>query len=177
MFKDEISGIAEAPRAVRKPTPWLPLVLIAVVGLGVAHVAGLTKPLKSMALQLTGGHSGGPGSRLVGDWASDNDPMCERICFPVLKNPEYKNGMIFTHKGSREGAIIYHIESEDRAGRNLAMAEYLPSVDLNYRAKYALAPDGKSLTREYDAPNGTHMTCQYRYVGPPTDTMSGHRPF
>jgi hypothetical protein len=172
MFREEISESSEAQRPVRKPTPWLPILLIAVVGLGVAHVAGLTEPLKSMALQLTGGRCGGPGSRLVGDWTSDNDPMCQRICFPVLKNPEYKNGMIFTRNGSQRGGIIYAIASEDSSGRNLELAEFLPGVKLNYRARYAIAPDGKSLTREYDAPNGTHITCQYRYVGPPTETLA-----
>jgi hypothetical protein len=172
MFREEISERSEAQRPVRKPTPWLPIVLIAVVGLGVAHVAGLTEPLESMALQLAGGRSGGPGSRLVGDWTSDNDPMCQRIWFPVLKNPEYKNGMIFTHNGSRQGGIIYAIASEDSSGRNLELAEFLPGVKLNYRARYAIAPDGKSLTREYDAPNGTHIVCQYRYVGPPTETLA-----
>jgi hypothetical protein len=172
MFREQISEISEARRPAPKPTPWLPIVLIAVVGLGVAHVAGLTEPLKSMALQLTGGGSRAPGSRLIGDWESDNDPMCQRLCFPVLKNPEYKNGMIFMHNGSRQGGIIYAIASEDGPGRNLELAEFLPGVKLNYRARYAIAPDGKSLTREYDAPNGTHIVCQYRYVGPPTETLA-----
>ncbi len=172
MFRDEIGGVSEAPRPPRKATtPWVPIVLAVLAGLGVAHVAGLTKPLKSMALQLTGGHSGGPGSRLVGEWESDDDPMFRRISYPAVKDPKGGTGIYVAQDGRRECGVIYKIVSEDRSGTSLELAEFRMRLNLNYRVRYTIAKDGQSMTRDYDGRDGTHVSSHYRYVGPATASI------
>jgi hypothetical protein len=170
MFREKVSETSEAPRPARKPTPWLPIVLIAVVGLGVAHVAGLTEPLKSMALQLGAG-SRAPGSRLVGDWVSDDDPMFTRISYPAVKDPKGGTGIYVGQDGKRECGVIYKIVSEDRSGTSLELAEFRMRLNLNYRVRYTIAKDGQSLTRDYDGRDGGHVSSHYRYVGPATTSI------
>jgi len=153
--------------------PWIPIVLVAFVALAV--VARLAKPLATMALQSSQGGSDSqrtPGQRLIGDWESDNDPMFRRACYPASKDPKCKTGICQgqTDSGKR-GVVFYAIESEDSSGRNLELAEYLPGIDYNYRARYSIAEDGKSMTREYNTRDGRHVSCKYRYIGPPTETM------
>jgi hypothetical protein len=169
MFREEYSGYAGSPRPPRKTRPWVPLVVLVVVGLAVAHVAGLTKPLTTLALQLTGLGSHTPGWRLVGDWQSDNDPMWRRVCHLAPKEGYRGTGIYRADAGRGMREVIFRITSEDRSGRHVEMAEFLPEVDANYQVRYSIADDGKSMTREYDTPNGTHVSCQYRYLGPPTE--------
>ncbi len=170
LIREEFYGDSEppcpAPKALHKTRPWVPIVLVVFAGLAVAHIAGLTKPL----LQLAGAGSHPPGWRLVGDWESDNDPMFRRFCYAAAKDGKGANGVILGHADRGTGDVIYHVVSEDRSGRNLELAEYLPGVDYNYRARYSITEDGKSMTREYTARNGSPVSCQYRYLGPPTET-------
>ena len=172
MIREDISGYSESPRPPRKTRPWVPLLIVVLVGLGAAHMAGLTKPVATVALQVTGLGSHTPGWRLVGDWESDNDPMFQRVCHPVHKEGYSGTGLYLADEGRGVREVIFKITSEDRAGRHVELAEYLPEVDANYRVRYSIADDGKSLTREYDTPNGRHVSCQYRYLGPPTEDVS-----
>jgi len=169
MFREEITGYEEPPRPPQKTTPWVPIVLVVVVGLAVAHVAGLTKPLTTLALQLSGSGPGTPGGRLVGDWESNDDPMFRRVCHLAPKEGYCGTGLYMADAGRGMREVIFKITSEDRAGRHVEMAEFLPEADANYRVRYSIADDGKSMTREYDTPNGTHVSCQYRYLSPPTE--------
>jgi hypothetical protein len=174
MFSEEISGYAEPPRPPRTARLWVPLVLVLLVGLAVAHLAGLTKPLTTTALQLSQGGSRNlrtPASRLIGDWESDNDPMFRRVCHPVPKQPTHGAGIYLADSGSGMREVIYKIVSEDRSGTSLEMAEFLPGADLNYRARYSIAEDGQSMTREYNTRIGSQVFCQYRYIGPPTEDL------
>jgi hypothetical protein len=170
MFREESSEIPAAPRPVRKPTPWLPIVLVVLVGLGVAHVAGLTEPLKAMAQRLGLG-SRPPGSRLVGDWESRDDPMFSRISYPAIKDATGGTGIFVGQDGRRECGVVYKIVSEDRSGTNLELAEFRMGLNLNYRVRYTIAKDGQTLTRDYDERDGTHISCHYRYVGPATASL------
>jgi hypothetical protein len=52
------------------------------------------------------------------------------------------------------------------------MLEYVFGTDANYRVRYSIAEDGKSLTREYEGRNGERISCQYRYLGRPTEDPS-----
>jgi len=169
MLREEISGYSEPPRPPRKMRPWVPIVLVVLVGLAVAHMAGLTKPLATLALQVSGVGSHTPGWRLVGDWESDNDPMFRRICHLAPKEGYGGTGIYMADAGRGMREVIFKITSEDRSGSHVEMAEYLPGADVNYRVRYSTAKDGKSMTREYDTPNGSHVSCQYRYIGPPTE--------
>lgn len=173
MIREDFNDYPEPPRPQqRKAAPWVPIVLVALVGLAVAHMAGLTKPL----LSLGGSHP--PGWRLVGDWESDNDPVFQRVCYPAWKDGYAGTGMYWADGGRGMREVIFKVESESRSGRQVELAEYLPGLDANYRVRYSIADDGKSLTREYDGRNGQHITCQYRYVGPPTreDPAREYRP-
>jgi hypothetical protein len=166
MFREETGSYEEPPRPPRKATPWVPIVLLVVVGLAGAHMAGLTKPL----LQLAGAGSHAPGGRLVGDWESDNDPMFRRICYVAPNDGKAENGIYLGHVDRGTRTVFYHIDSQDRSGRNLQLAEFWPGVDYNYRARYSIADDGMSMTREYTDRDGRPVSCQYRYLGPPTET-------
>ncbi len=169
MFREDIGGYSEPPRPPRKKTtPWVPIVLVALVGLGVAHVVGLTKPLKTVAMQLTG-YGRPPGSRLIGDWESSDDPMFRRLCYAGVKGNDRGTGFYMADRGRGMKEVLFQIASEDRSGRHVEMAEYLPGADENYRVQYSIAGDGKSMTREYDDLHGMHVSCQYRYIGPPTE--------
>lgn len=173
MFREEISGYSGPPRRQSK-TPWVFIVCVIVAGLVVAHMAGLTKPFRTMAVQL--GQDGSrdlrtPASRLIGDWESDDDPMFRRVCHMVPKDPSVGTGIYRVSNGSRTSDAIYKIVSEDRSGTNLVMAEFLPVGDRNYRVRYSIAKDGQSMTREYEDHNGRHVSCQYRYLGPPTQSL------
>jgi hypothetical protein len=169
MIREEMSGYAEPPRPPRKAaSSWIPIVLVVLVGLGIAHIAGLTKPVTTVALQLSG-HGRTPGWCLIGDWESDNDPMFRRVCHMLPGEAPCGTNIYLADAGRGMKAVIYKIMSEDRSGRQLEMAEYLPETDANYRVQYSIAEDGKSMTREYDGRNGNHYSCQYRYVGPPTE--------
>ncbi len=169
MFREDISGYSEPPRPPRKrTTPWVPIVLVALVGLGVAHVAGLTEPVKSMAMQLTG-FGRPPGYRLVGDWESIDDPMFQRLCYVAPTANKGATGFYMADRGRGMAEVLFKITSEDRSGRCVEMAEYVMETKTNYRVQYSVAKDGRSMTREYDDRNGIHVSCQYRYVGPPTD--------
>jgi len=169
MFREDISGYSEPPRPPRKKvTPWVPVVLVALVALGVAHVAGLTKPIKSMAIQLTGiGRP--PGSRLVGDWESVDDPMFQRISYVSPKGNDDGTGFYMADATRGKTQVLFKIESEDRSGRHVEMAEFRFGVEENYRVRYSVAGDGRSMTREYDDRHGNHISAQYRYIGPPTE--------
>jgi len=168
MFREEMSAYSEPPRPPRKTTPWVPVVLAALVGLGAAHVAGLTKPLKGVAMQLTG-YGRLPGSRLVGDWESSDDPMFRRVCHAGVKGNDDGTGFYMADAGRGMKEVIYKVTSEDRSGRHVETSEFLPGINENYRVRYSIAADGKSMTREYDDRNGMHVSCQYRYIGPPTE--------
>ncbi len=167
MFREEMSAYSECSRPPRNATPWVVVVLVAFVGLGVAHIAGLTGPLKSMAMQLTG-YGRLPGSRLVGDWESSNDPMFQRVCYAAAKKDDPGTGFYMADAGRGMKEVIFKIISEDRSGRRVEMAEFLPGVNENYRVRYSIADDGRSMTREYDDRNGVRVSSQYRYVGPPS---------
>jgi hypothetical protein len=171
MFREDISGYSEPPRPPRnnkKTTPWVPVVLVAFVVLGVAHVAGLTKPIKSLAMQLAG-YGQAPGYRLVGDWESDDDPMFKRICYAGVKGNDRGTGFYMADRGRGMREVLFQITSEDRSGRRMEMAEFLPGVNENYKVTYSIAGDSRSMTREYDDLSGMHVSCRYRYVGPPTE--------
>ncbi len=169
MIRGEFNEYPEPPRPTRKPKPWVPIVILVFGGLGVAHIAGLTKPLATMALQLTGLGSRAPGWRLVGDWESDDDPMFRRVCYPAPKEGYSGTGVYRADAGRGVGDVIFKITSEDRSGRQVEMAEYNGA---NYRVRYSIAEDGKSMTREYQGSNGSPVSCQYRYLGPPTEVPS-----
>jgi hypothetical protein len=172
MFRGEIGNDSGPPCRVRKMRQWVPLMLVVVVGLAVAHVAGLTKPLATLAAQLCRSYSrdlSTPAGRLVGDWESDNDPLFRRVSYPAPKGPKRGTGVYRADTGSGTRDVVYGIVSQDEAGTNLEMQEYLPGTDLNGRVWYTMAEDGQSMTRRYDARNGGHVTCHYRYVGRPTN--------
>jgi hypothetical protein len=172
MFREEYSSYTEPLRPPRKTRPWFPLLLLVVVVVAVAHVTGLIKPLATLALQWTGsGPAGlwGSGIRLVGNWESDDDPMFRRVCHFAPKGGFYRTGTYIADAGHGMREVVFKITSEDRSGRHVEMTEYLPGADANYRVRYSIADDGKSMTREYDTPSGTHVSCQYRYLGPPTE--------
>jgi hypothetical protein len=170
MIREEFNGYSESPRPASKTPnkigPWVPLMLLVVVGLVVAHVAGLIKPLATLALEWTGLGSHAPGWRLVGNWQSDNDPMFRRVCYPTPKEGYDGTGVYRGDAGGGMSDVLFKITSEDRSGRQVEMAEYNGD---NYRVRYSIADDGKSLTREYDASDGRPVSCQYRYLGPPTE--------
>ncbi len=175
MFRGEIGNDAEPLCPSRRRRAWLPLIVVVVVGLVAAHMAGLTKPLAGLARQLCGNYSrdlSTPAGRLVGDWESDNDPLFKRICYPVPKEPKKGTGVYRADTGSGIREVIYGIVSQDAAGATLEMEEYLPGTDLNCRVWYTIAEDGQAMTRRYDARNGGHVTCQYRYVGRPTNLVN-----
>jgi hypothetical protein len=180
MFRDEYSSYTEPLRPPRKTRPWFPLLLLVVVVVAVAHTAGLIKPLATLALQWTGSDSGslwGAGSRLTGNWESDDDPMFRRVCYFAPKGGFYRTGIYTADAGPGMREVVFKITSEDRSGHHVDMTEYLPGADANYHVRYSIADDGQSMTREYDTPNGTHVSCQYRYLGPPTeDTPRTSRP-
>ena len=170
MFRGEIGTDAEPLCPSRRRRPWVSFILIVVLGLAVAHVAGLTKPLATLAMQLCRTYSrdlSTPASRLIGEWQSDNDPLFKRICYPVPKARKQATGVYQADTGSDIREVIYGIVSQDESGTNLEMGEYLPGTDLNCRVWYTIAEDGQAMTRRYDARNGGHVTCQYRYVGRP----------
>ncbi len=172
MFRGEIGNDSEPPCRLRKTRPWVPLMLVAVVGLAAAHVAGLTKPLATLALQLSRSYSrdlSTPVGRLIGDWESDNDPLFRRVCYPVPREPKQGTGVYRADTGRGIREVIYRIVSQDESGTSLEMGEYLPGTDLNCRVWYSIAKDGQSMTRRYDARNGGHISCQYRYIGRPTN--------
>ncbi len=149
----------------------VPLIIVVLVGLAVAHVAGLTKPLATLAKQLCRSYSrdlSTPAGRLIGSWESDNDPLFRRISYPVPKGPKKGAGVYRADTGSGIREVVYGIVSQDASGTSLEMEEYLPGTDLNCRVWYTIAEDGQAMTRKYDASNGGHITCQYRYVGRPT---------
>jgi hypothetical protein len=168
MFRDDISGYEEPPRPPRTTTPWVPVVLVALVALGLAHVTGLTKPVASLALQLAG-YGRTPGSRLIGDWESIDDPMFRRVCHLTPQEGYAGTGIYMADRGRGMEVVIFKITSEDRSGRHVEMAEYLPEKEANYKVRYSIAQDGRSMTREYEGPSGIPLACQYRYVGPPTE--------
>ena len=144
---------------------WIPIMLVFVGGLGAAHTAGLTKPLIIKARQLVGPHT--PGWRLVGNWESDNDSMFRRVCHVRSKEGAGGMGIYMADEGRSMRQVLFRITSEDRSGRHVTLDEFLPEKDINYRVRYTIAGDGKSMTREYDTRTGRHVSCQYRYIGPP----------
>ena len=168
MFRGEMSAYSESPRSRRK-TPWVPLMVVVLAGLVVAHVAGLTKPLATMALQLSG-YGRTPGSRLIGDWESNDDPMFRRVCYLRPKKDWDGAGFYMADSGRGMREVIFKVTAEDHSGRHVTMSEFLPGVNENYRVRYSIADDGRSMTREYDDRNGKRVSCQYRYLGPPTQS-------
>jgi hypothetical protein len=173
MFRDEYNSYTEPMRPPCKTRPWFPLLLLVVVVVAVAHVTGLIKPLAMLALQWTGSDSAGSlwaaGSRLTGSWESDDDPMFRRVCHFEPKGGFYRTGIYTADAGHGMREVVFKITSEERSGRYVEMTECLPGADANYHVRYSIADDGQSLTREYDAPNGAHVSCQYRYLGPPPE--------
>ncbi len=167
MFRDDIGDYSESPRPQRKSTPWVLIVLVVLVGLGLAHMAGLTEPVISMAVQLTG-YGRTPGSRLIGDWESDDDPMFRRICYADPQGDSCGTGFYMADAGRGMHEVVFKIVWEDRSGRHLEVAEFLPGVNENYRARYSVAEDGRSMMKEYNDRDGNPVSCQYRYMGPPT---------
>ena len=178
MIRDDICGSLDRPSPPQKRTPWLLILLVFVAGLGAAHVAGLTGPLASIAAQFVWGGGrdmGTPSGRLVGEWASNDDPMFRHICHPAHKKSWSGTGLYMTDGAPGMNGVIYRLESEDRSGTNLVMAEFMPGPGLNLRVRYTVAEDGKSMTREYDH-DGKHVLSRYRYVGAPTQSMPGLSP-
>jgi hypothetical protein len=180
MIREETSDCSEPRRPPRTPTPWVPIVLTILAGLAVAHLAGLTTPLTTKALQIgrsVAGSSRTPGSRLIGEWESDNDPMFRRVCHPAPKKNYNGTGIYLADAGRGMHEVIFRIVSEDDSGRHLELAEFVLGANANYRVRYTIAPDGRSMTREYSERNGRQVSCQYRYLGPPTqDVAIEHRP-
>ena len=171
MFRGEIGNDSAIVGRPRKMGVWVPLIVVVLIGLAVAHVAGLTKPLATLAMQLCRSYTrdlSTPAGRLIGNWESDNDPLFRRISYPVPKEPKQGTGVYQADTGTGIREVIYGIVSQDEAGTSLEMGEYLPGTDLNCRVWYTIAEDGQSMTRKYDARNGGHITCQYRYAGRPT---------
>ena len=166
MFRGELSSFSEGTRPPRR-APWLLLVVLLLAGVVVVHVAGLAGPLKSKAMQLLGA-SPVPAYRLVGTWESGNDPMFQRVCYSASTNGSSGTGTYMADAGRGMRAVMFKVISEDRSGRRMEMAEFLPETNANYRVRYTIAEDGQSMTREYEERNGTTVSCQYRYVGPPT---------
>jgi len=151
--------------------PWLPLLLVLLVGLVVVHVAGLATPLKSMAMQLLGS-SPMAGYCLIGTWESSNDPMFQRVCYSTLTKGSSGTGTYMADAGHGMRAVMFKVISEDRSGRHVETAEFLPETNANYRVRYTIAEDGQSMTREYEERNGTTVSGQYRYVGSPTQNSA-----
>ncbi len=169
MIREEINGYSEPPRPAPKMRPWIPIALVAFVALAV--VARLAKPLATMALQSSQGGSDSqrtPGQRLIGDWESDNDPMFRRVCYPAPKKGYDGTGVYRATAGRYVGDVLFKVTSEDRSGQHVEMAEYRGA---NYRVRYSIAEDGKSMTREYEGSDGRPVSCQYRYLGPPTEDV------
>jgi len=166
--EEEASGYSERPRRQRR-TLWVLIALAVLLALAVAHVAGLTKPL------LQSGKAGSrnlrtPASRLVGQWDSSNDPMFKRVCHLAPEEPYDGLGIYMADAGSGMSEVTYKVESEERSGTNLMMTEYLPGANHNYRVRYSVAKNGRSMTRQYEDRNGRQVSCRYRYIGPPTES-------
>jgi hypothetical protein len=166
MIRERFDGYdEETPRRPRKRNGWLPIVLVVLVALAVAHLAGLTGPLAGLALP---GRSHTPGWRLVGDWQSDDDPMFRRVCHLAPKEGYRGTGIYMADAGRGMHEVIFKITAEDRSGSHVEMSEFLPGSDANYHVRYSIATDGQTMTREYEGGNGKVVTCQYRYLGPPS---------
>ncbi len=168
VFKEEISIYPEPPRLSHKVGLWISLVFVVLMGLGIAHAAGLTKPLITLARQWTGTVVHPPGWRLVGDWASDNDPTFRRVCHLAHKEGYHGTGIYLADDGGGMRTVMFRITREDHAGCVVQMAEHYPEKKADYWVLYKIAQDGKSMTREYYAPDRAPVFCQYRYLGPPT---------
>jgi len=169
MFRDEESGGYSKPVRPRRRTRWVLIVLVILAGLALVHVTGLTKPL------LRSGHGDSrnlptPAGRIVGQWESSDDPMFKRVCHLPPEEPYDGLGIYMADAGSGMSEVTYKVESEDRSGTNLVMAEYLPEANRNYRVRYSIAKNGRSMTREYEDRNGRRVSCRYRYIGPPTES-------
>ncbi len=165
MIREDFNDCPEPPRRAPKPKagPWLPIAIVVFGGLAVAHLAGFTKPLTTLAWQWTGvGHR--PGWRLAGKWDSDNDPMWRGIAFPESKNRQGGSDFYAAYSSRGIGGVDYKVESEDDDGRNLELTEYQTGSGFNLRVRYTIAADGKSMTREYTR-DGKRISCLYRYVG------------
>lgn len=174
MIRDEICACPEARRPQRKKMPWVPIVMVIVTGLAVAHVTGLTEPL----LPLSFGDSrnfGRPIGRLVGDWESDDDPMFSHVTYTLLQKSAGGTGFYIADDGRRPRMVTYHVDSEDPSGTELTAAEFVPAENLNLRVTYSVAKDGLTMTKEYDR-HGVHVSSRYRYIGPPTQTVDNLRP-
>lgn len=148
MIRDDIGICPEPPRPPRQKTPWGPIMLLVVVGLVAAYLAGLTGPLAGLAVEF-GLVSRAPASRLVGEWASDDDPMFRRMHRSMPEKSWRDAGVYSGDDGRWVRGVAYKIISEDRSGRNLVMAEFVMGADQNLQVKYTVAEDGKSMTREY----------------------------
>ncbi len=168
MIREEFDGYSEPPRpSLNKAKPWLPLVVAIFAGLAVAHLAGLTKPLVTIALP-SGGGSHAPGWRLVGDWESEGDPMFRRVCHLAPRKGYSGTGVYMADSGLGMRAVIFKITSEDPSGRHLETEEYVPEMGADFRVRYTIADDGRSMRRECTARTGCLIFGQYRYVGRPT---------
>ena len=170
MFRDEEAGGYSKPARPRRRTLWTLILLLILAGLALTHVTGLMKPLLR-SVQGDSRNLRTPASRLVGQWESNDDPMFKRICHLPPEEPYDGLGIYMADAGSGMSEVTYKLESEDRSGTNLVMAEYLPGVDHNYRVRYSVAKNGRSMTREYEDRNGRHVSCRYRYVGPPIESL------
>ncbi len=164
MDREEITGYSHR----RRPkTSWGLALCVLAAAIGLAHMAGLTEPLRTMAMQLLRNGQrdlSTPSSRLVGLWESDNDMMFTRVCYGPAHEPR-GTGTYTGYTADNSHAVDYRILSEDRSGTNLAMWEYVQRVVCFERVDYFIAKDGQSMTKEYLSKEGNRVRCNYRYIG------------
>lgn len=160
-----------APR-VRRRTPWGLLLCLLVIGAVAAKITGLADPLITRALQFLEKEGGrdmsSPATRMVGTWVSEDDPMFRRVCY----HPSKELNGVGQYTGEAEDAtrtVDYKIISEDKAGTNMAMWEYVQGVACFERVEYSIDWDGLKMTKKYKTKDGQTVCCTYLYVPePPT---------
>ncbi len=167
MDREEITGYS--PRS-RPKTSWGLALCVLTAAVGLAHMGGLTEPLRTMAVQLL--RSGQrdlstPSSRLAGLWESDDDPMFTCACYGPPKESS-GTGTYTGYMADKSYVVDYRILSEDHAGTGLTLWEYVQRVACFERVDYSITKDGQSMTKEYTPMDGSRVRCNYRYIGDAT---------
>lgn len=151
----------------RRRAPWGLMVCLVVAGAVAAKITGVADPLVTRAIHFLENEGGrdmsSPATRLVGNWVSEDDPMFTRVCYHPSREI-YGVGQYAGQMEDTTRTVDYKIISEDKAGTNMAMWEYVQGVACFERVEYSIDWDGLKMTKKYKTKDGATVRCTYCYV-------------
>jgi hypothetical protein len=133
---------------------------VQVLSVGIVAVALVLAALLIGPMLTSGRDLSTPASRLVGHWESQTD----RVMTHAIYGPVNASGAGTCYNPDGSVHFTFKVLYEDPTGTRLVLSEG-ENESTQIETEYIIAPDGRSMTKEYKYGDGNPWVFDYEYQG------------